>query len=55
MDVLHKTEVTPDQIDHLGHMNVRYYIAHARTGAEALLASIVLTSDDRQVVVGRDT
>ena len=33
VDVLYKTEVTPDQIDHLGHMNVRYYGAHARTGA----------------------
>lgn len=54
MDALHKTEVTPDQIDHLGHMNVRYYSAHARTGAEVLLASLGLTSDDRQVVVGRD-
>ncbi len=54
MDVLHKTEVTPDQIDHLGHMNVRYYSAHARTGADDLLASIGLVSDDRCSVVGRD-
>ncbi len=54
MDVLHKTEVTPDQIDHLGHMNVRYYGAHARTGADGLLASIGLTSDAHRVVVGRD-
>ena len=54
MDLLYKTEVTPDQIDHLGHMNVRYYSAHARTGAAELLASFGLVSDDRRVVVGRD-
>ncbi|MGZ4692843.1 MAG: thioesterase family protein [Acidimicrobiales bacterium] len=54
MDLLHKTEVTPDQIDHLGHMNVRFYADHARTGADALLASIGLTSDDGRTVVGRD-
>lgn len=54
MDVLYKTEVTPDQIDHLGHMNVRYYSAHARTGAAELLASLGLTSDGGRIVVGRD-
>jgi acyl-CoA thioester hydrolase len=55
VDLLHKTEVTPDQIDHLGHMNVQYYGAHARTGAAGLLASLGLTSDERQTVVQRDT
>ena len=54
MDVLLKTQVTPDQIDHLGHMNVRFYSAHARTGAESLLASIGLASDERIALVGRD-
>jgi acyl-CoA thioesterase FadM len=54
VDVLHQTEVASDQIDHLGHMNVRFYSAHARTGAEAVLASIGLTADDRRTVVGRD-
>jgi len=54
VDVLLKTQVTPDQIDHLGHMNVRFYSAHARTGAESLLASIGLASDERIALVGRD-
>ena len=54
MDVLHKTEVIPDQIDHLGHMNVRFYGEHARTGAEQLLASIGLVADDSRAVFGRD-
>jgi len=55
VDVLHKTEVTPDQIDHLGHMNVRYYGQAARTAAEHLLASLGLESDDRRAVTQRDT
>ena len=55
MDLLHKTEVTPDQIDHLGHMNVQYYAAHARTGAEGLLASLGLVGDQQRTVVQRDT
>ena len=54
MDVLHNTEVTPDQIDHLGHMNVRFYGAHARTGADRLLASFGLMSDEGPRAVGRD-
>jgi acyl-CoA thioesterase FadM len=40
VNVLHETEVTADQIDHLGHMNVRFYGLHARAGADALLESI---------------
>jgi acyl-CoA thioesterase FadM len=39
MDVLYRTEVTPDQIDHLGHLNVRYYGMHARAAAEGYLAA----------------
>jgi acyl-CoA thioester hydrolase len=39
VDVLHEAEVTPDQIDHLGHMNVRFYAEYARTGAQHLLRS----------------
>lgn len=40
MEILHETEVTPDQIDHLGHMNVRHYGAHARAGAHVLLGAL---------------
>ncbi len=54
MDLLHQTEVTPDQIDHLGHMNVRFYGVHARAGAERLLARLGMTADQHQTVVGRD-
>ena len=40
MKVLHQTVVTPDQIDHLGHMNVRFYGVAARHGARALLGAL---------------
>ena len=55
MEVLHKTEVTSDQIDHLGHMNVRYYGEHARTGGGLLLASLGLDAASPRAVVQRDT
>jgi acyl-CoA thioesterase FadM len=34
----HHSEVTEDQIDHLGHMNVRFYAVNAQAGTEAMLA-----------------
>lgn len=40
MDQLHDTHrstVTPEQIDHLGHMNVRFYGVNAMRGTEAFL------------------
>ncbi|HVN52617.1 MAG TPA: thioesterase family protein, partial [Acidimicrobiales bacterium] len=52
--MLYRTEVTQDQIDHLGHMNVRFYGAHARTGAERLLADLGLVADEGRALVGRD-
>ena len=55
MDVLHETEVTPDQIDHLGHMNVRYYGQHARAGADRLLAEIGLRPDEGRAIRQIDT
>ena len=36
----HTSTVTEDQIDHLGHMNVRYYAANAHLGARALLSEL---------------
>jgi acyl-CoA thioesterase FadM len=36
----HKSTVTEDQIDHLGHMNVRYYAENARAGTRALLGDL---------------
>jgi acyl-CoA thioesterase FadM len=50
LNVLHQTEVTPDQIDHLGHMNVRFYGLHARAGAEVLLDGLGVGHD--QVAAG---
>jgi len=38
--ITHESEVTEDQIDHLGHMNVRYYAENARAGTAALLAGM---------------
>jgi acyl-CoA thioester hydrolase len=55
VDVLHRTSVTPDEIDHLGHMNVHFYGVHARTGAEHLLGALGLVTTDAQVVVQTDT
>ncbi len=36
----HTSTVTEDQIDHLGHMNVRFYAVNARAGTDALLADL---------------
>ena len=55
MDVRYETEVTPDQIDHLGHMNVRFYGIHARAGADRMLASLGLVGEADQVVFQRDS
>jgi acyl-CoA thioesterase FadM len=54
VELLYETEVRPDQIDHLGHMNVQFYSVAARAGAAAKLASLGLADDDRQVVVEPD-
>ena len=36
----HRSAVTEDQIDHLGHMNVRYYGVNARVGGERFIADL---------------
>lgn len=36
----HTSTVTEEQIDHLGHMNVRYYALNAFAGTEAVLADL---------------
>ncbi|MEM7324509.1 MAG: thioesterase family protein [Actinomycetota bacterium] len=36
LEVSHRSTVTPDQIDEIGHMNVRYYGANAIAGTAAL-------------------
>lgn len=38
--VTHTSSVTDDQIDHLGHMNVRFYGVNAHAATEAVLAGL---------------
>jgi len=42
MRLLTKSEVKPDEIDHLGHMNVRFYSSRAQEANQALMASFGL-------------
>ena len=44
----HRSAVTEDQIDHLGHMNVRFYGVNATAGTRALVAS--LGAPDNRIV-----
>lgn len=37
LPVTHTSEVTEDQIDHLGHMNVRYYAVNASRGTRVIM------------------
>ncbi len=37
----HASAVTEDQIDHLGHMNVRFYGVNAQSGTAAIIADLV--------------
>ncbi len=50
MKITHESSVTPDQIDHLGHMNVRFYGVNARAGTTALLAGFGRAIDDTRLV-----
>ena len=45
LSITHRSTVTEDQIDHLGHMNVRFYGVNARLGTEAVLARLWAPSD----------
>jgi acyl-CoA thioesterase FadM len=40
LEVTHTNTVTEDQIDHLGHMNVRYYGVNAHAATQNVLASL---------------
>jgi acyl-CoA thioesterase FadM len=40
LQTTHTSEVTEDQIDHLGHMNVRYYAENASAGTRAMLDTL---------------
>ena len=54
MQTLHTAQVTEDQIDHLGHMNVRFYAEHAHAGSLRLAEEIGLARGAGQVVIQRD-
>ncbi len=41
LTVTNRSVVTDDQIDHLGHMNVRYYGVNAAAGTRAMVASLL--------------
>lgn len=54
MEQLHTSTVTPDQIDHLGHMNVRYYTALAGVGARELATRLGLGGEGGPEIWSRD-
>lgn len=54
LEVVRRTRVTRDQIDHLGHMNVRFYSQAARDGANSLAESLGVQDDDETVLVQHD-
>lgn len=41
----HTSEVTQDQIDELGHMNVRYYVRNAAAGTGSVMADLGIAPD----------
>ena len=50
LTVTHHSAVTEDQIDHLGHMNVRFYGVNAHAGTAAILDALGVDRADTQVV-----
>lgn len=42
LDRTHTSRVTADQIDELGHMNVRYYVRNAAAGTDSMVAALGL-------------
>ena len=50
LTVTHHSAVTEDQIDHLGHMNVRFYGVNAHMGTAAILDRLGIARDAAPVV-----
>jgi acyl-CoA thioesterase FadM len=50
LTVTHRSTVTEEQIDHLGHMNVRFYGVNAHAGTAAVLDALGVERVDTQVV-----
>lgn len=51
----HRTSVTEDQIDHLGHLNVRFYGVHACEAARTFAATCGLAEGDGSRLLFADT
>jgi acyl-CoA thioesterase FadM len=49
LTITHTSTVTEDQIDHLGHMNVRFYAVNARAGTDAVLTELGWDTADADV------
>jgi acyl-CoA thioesterase FadM len=47
LEITHRSTVTEDQIDHLGHMNVQYYGTNARAATQAMEAAFGVPDDLR--------
>lgn len=58
LTVAHRSTVTDDQIDHLGHMNVRYYAINARAATRSFLGKgqvlDIYTRHHREQLVGAE-
>ena len=50
LTITHRSSVTEDQIDHLGHMNVRFYGVNAHAATQRLLTSLGVPAAGRRVV-----
>lgn len=46
MQILSESEIQPNEIDHLGHMNVRFYMERAQTANKLLMESFGLGAED---------
>jgi acyl-CoA thioesterase FadM len=51
LPVTHRASVTEDQIDHLGHMNVRFYGVAARAATQAVARRLAGVDDDASLNV----
>ena len=47
MQILSESEIQPNEIDHLGHMNVRFYLERAQRANKALMESFGLDAEGR--------
>ncbi len=53
MELLYSSEIQPNEIDHLGHLNVRFYMERAQRGFKALMDSLGLGPDACEVLGAR--